>query len=658
MRFIHTAALLLVALILAPHATAQEYLIGRGKADVTGPVVGVQLWGFVRDGQISEGLHIRLHARAYVIAEPNGDRVAFVSADIGSITNFMQLDIIDRVRAEVGEGYSIDNVLISATHTHAAPGGYWHYGATSPLGSAFHRQHYEAIVGGITDAIVQAHNDLAPGTITIARGELDEGGANRSMTAYLNNPESERALYDSDTDKDMTLIKFTRGSEDIGSINWFAIHPTAMTYDNKLISGDHKGAASLLFEAAEGPDFVAAFAQSNCGDVTPNTNLNNTGPGDGEFDTTRIFAERQYAKARELFDNASESLNGAIVSRQMYVEMPGLAINDAYTGAGIQHTCPSAYGYAFAAGSTEDGGGHPMFKEGMKTQNKMIDNIAKDQLGVEPPSDECRECHGEKAILITTGEMKPEPGYTQVIPLTLTKIGQLVLISVPSEVTTMAGRRLRATVESVLGGDNYYVIAGYTNDYTGYVTTKEEYDTQQYEGGHTLYGPWTLAAYQQEFTRLANAVKEAGSVDRGPQPVELRGREQNTPLGSGPETSGGKSFGELVSKAKRSYPPGKQAEATFVSGNPSNDYRTDIHYIEIQKQVGDSWETYNTDDGWATKCRWANPGEDSNEWHMTATWDIPEDTEEGVYRFLHRGNYTENETVQRFETTSNEFKVK
>jgi hypothetical protein len=68
-----------------------------------------------------------------------------------------------------------------------------------------------------------------------------------------------------------------------------------------LIGGDNKGLASYFFEKDAGTDyssdstFVAAFAQSNAGDVTPNL----WGPADGEHDY-----QRQYEKARSLFDSA------------------------------------------------------------------------------------------------------------------------------------------------------------------------------------------------------------------------------------------------------------------------------------------------------------------------------------------------------------------
>lgn len=665
---LRTAFLLIVGLLsaLAP-VHADEYLLGVGKTDITGPPVGVQMWGFVRDGQVTEGVHIRQYSRAFVVAEPNGKRVAFVSADIGSVTTFIHWDVVARLQERFGDVYTIDNVILSATHTHAGAGGFWHYGATSPLGSTLIAEHYEVIVGGIADSIVEAHESLAPGRILIDRGTVEEAGANRSMPAYMNNPEEERARYDAPHDRDMTLLRFERNGTPIGELNWFAVHPTAMTYNNKLISGDHKGRASQLFEQEQSDGFVAAFAQANCGDITPNLNLNNTGPGADEFETTHIIADRQYEVARDLFESADEELSGPIDFRQTYVNFKWADVDAAWTGGAPAMTCPSAYGYAFAAGSTEDGGGHPMFREGMTIPNQMIDNLVKEQFGVDPPSEECKECHAEKALLFATGEMDP-PGYTQILPMTLARIGQLVLVCVPAEFTTMAGRRLRDGVQSVLGDENYYVLAGYSNDYCGYVTTREEYATQQYEGGHTLYGPHTLAHYQQHFDRLARAMKGDSETDKGPSPTDLRDEVQSSSIRSGADIAPDSGdFGGAIDTPKKTYKPSSQVAVAFWSGNPDNAYPGDAPYVEVQRKDGSEYVTVATDDDWSTKVRWTTPPSDDavsesateSALRCDVTWDIPEDTEPGTYRIVHHGSYmSESGETHEFSAATDDFRVK
>jgi neutral ceramidase len=80
----------------------------------------------------------------------------------------------------------------------------------------------------------------------------------------------------------MVLLRLQdENGADLGSINFYAVHGTSMFNTNRLVSGDNKGYAAYLFEravngwnvpAGRGP-FVAAFGQSNEGDVTPNTKV-------------------------------------------------------------------------------------------------------------------------------------------------------------------------------------------------------------------------------------------------------------------------------------------------------------------------------------------------------------------------------------------------
>ena len=54
------------------------------------------------------------------------------------------------------------------------------------------------------------------------------------------------------------------------------------------------------------------------------------------------------------------------------------------------------------------------------------------------------------------------------------------------------------------------MIAGLSNTYADYIVTPEEYSVQRYEGGSTIYGPYTLPAYIQEFNKLAVALAKVG----------------------------------------------------------------------------------------------------------------------------------------------------
>ena len=55
-------------------------------------------------------------------------------------------------------------------------------------------QTFEAIVDGIVESVKRAHSNMRAGHLYINTGDLLDASINRSPTAYLNNPTSERAL--------------------------------------------------------------------------------------------------------------------------------------------------------------------------------------------------------------------------------------------------------------------------------------------------------------------------------------------------------------------------------------------------------------------------------------------------------------------------------
>lgn len=67
------AVLLLAALLRCGVASAQQqqqqYLVGIGKSDVTGPAADVNMMGYASLEQTAKGIHTRQYARAYVVAD-------------------------------------------------------------------------------------------------------------------------------------------------------------------------------------------------------------------------------------------------------------------------------------------------------------------------------------------------------------------------------------------------------------------------------------------------------------------------------------------------------------------------------------------------------------------------------------------------------------
>src|SRR5215218_3322367 len=103
----------------APAAGATKLRAGAGRADIT-PDTGHYLGGWTRADRTAKGTQTRLYARTIVL-ERGGRKLALVSIDLFMVPGGLTKQIGDGLAAR---GFSEQNVLISASHTHSGPGGY------------------------------------------------------------------------------------------------------------------------------------------------------------------------------------------------------------------------------------------------------------------------------------------------------------------------------------------------------------------------------------------------------------------------------------------------------------------------------------------------------------------------------------------------------
>lgn len=526
-----------------------EYLVGVGKDDITDPAIGLGMQGMADKHQRTTGVESRLYAKAFIVVDPESwKRVAIASTDLWSCTQIVKLEVVRRLQRVFGPNlYQVDNLLVSGTHTHSGPGGYSHYylynhslGGPNKTGG-FDRHNFECVVSGIVSAIQQAHHQLAPGKIYVNHGHLEDCGRQRSPTAYQQNPAAERRQYSGDTDNEMLLLKFVhligKTEKPIGMLNWYAIHPTDRGQYNTLVTGDNKGYAAERFEENNHDPIVAAFANANCGDISGNVAYGSIPTGVNDRERMQKHGQQQYQQAQALFDQAPEALEGSIDYRHTFIDMSHIEIAE-QPG---KRTWPAALGLSFAAGSSEDSDPPLQLREGItvRTLTRAESTIlaasgiiaAIEMPGAQLPGHLDRKLtqdfvdgHAPKPIAFAPGLANPETDYypitPQVLPIQILRIGNLALTGIPGEITTMAGRRLRATVQAELEVD-YLALATYANAFSQYITTLEEYQAQHYEGASTLFGPYTLMAYQQEFRKLAIAMKRHRVVAPGLAPQYL-----------------------------------------------------------------------------------------------------------------------------------------
>ncbi|KAL9004939.1 MAG: hypothetical protein Q9188_002258 [Gyalolechia gomerana] len=678
---------------------APTYLLGAGRADITGPVVEINLMGYADPNQVGSGLRQRLYSRAFIVGglDKPEDRIVYLVLDTQSGDTAVRHGILEGLN-ELGPEYGVygkDNVAVTGTHSHSGPGAWLNYLLPQITSKGFEKQSYRAIVDGALLSIQRAHESLAPGFLSVAKTRIQDANTNRSPYAYLANPEEERARYDHDVDKTMTMLKFQRAADgrDIGVLTWYPVHGTSMLGNNTLISGDNKGVAAVLFEkdirsTDEGSaDFVAGFSQANVGDTSPNVLGAYCEDGSGDkcnFEDSTCggrsqlchgrgpmfrqkdqgasscyeIGRRQYAGAKDLYHSMASTgvrLNGPVRSLHTYRDFSNFTIQ--HPNGSYVTTCPAALGYSFAAGTT-DGPGAFDFKQndtGSPDANPIwavVRNFLRE------PSETQKACHAPKPILLDVGETeRPYLWTPNIVDVQLLRIGKFLIIVSPGEATTMAGRRWREAVSrsassltlSSNGNDDppIVVLGGPANSYTHYIATEEEYGIQRYEGASTLYGPHTLNAYINATTSLLPYLHSSDPLRNHPPPGPDPPIHTNISLNFNSKVRFDRSpffkkFGQVLKNVEPVYHRGETVHTTFVGANPRNNLRLEGTFVAVEHLSQGNWVRVRDDSDWDLVYRWRRTSTVLGTSEVGVEWEIPsgekEDVKQGLYRVRYFGD--------------------
>jgi neutral ceramidase len=137
--------------------------------------------------------------------------------------------IVQQLSTQYPGIYTDQNIAFVATHSHAGVGGYVENLLPQITSLGYVKQTADAIVEGTVRAVQRAHASLAPGKLSFGNTTLVDGNINRSPTAYLANPAAERAKYQYDTDKDMTLLRFDdQSGKARGFLSFYPVHGTSL----------------------------------------------------------------------------------------------------------------------------------------------------------------------------------------------------------------------------------------------------------------------------------------------------------------------------------------------------------------------------------------------------------------------------------------------
>lgn len=473
-----------------------------------------------------------LYARAMFIQDEHKKNFILVHLEQAFVTLAIKEEILKRIQKDFPEWQIADaNLMITAQHTHSAPGGYGHYPMYNFTIPGFQLTVFTTICSGIMEAIKKSIHDLTKVKISWGKHKIDgdkEVAFNRSMGAYLNNPDVAKVRK---TDSHLAVNREMEGlsfsdehGKQKGLINWFGVHATSISSFNHRIHHDNKGVAAALYEKNHS-GVTAFFLQEAAGDVSPNFIWDpelkrNRGKYKDQYENADFNGEIQFREAEKI--NLKDEIHGAIHCFHQFMDMS-------------VEVAPAAHGVAFFEGTLEGPGvnhvlgnvlrviskgvrkkqlihhpeQHQKFYDAHHPKDVLLDHRSGAFLGVplsawkklppipEPAVEGFRKCAKNESI-------NTLPWVPHILPFQIIVLGPILIVAVPGEITTIAALRLKQAIQKQVAksGVKRVIISSYANAYMGYITTPEEYLMQSYEAGHTVYGRETLKGIIKGFSGI------------------------------------------------------------------------------------------------------------------------------------------------------------
>jgi neutral ceramidase len=467
----------------APQPPPDVFRAGAAEVDIT-PPPGLPLFGYSWEAaKQASGYWTRLKARAIVLEvgqkkpkKPWGKRLALVQVDLGAVSGLLQYEITKRL---ADFGFSPANIMLAASHSHGAPGGYFGSEFYNNFGSGtwgFYPQLVEWLASRISQSIKNACLNLAPAGIAVGDTMVEGLSRNRSLQAWIMNfSDNLMALpYPGIIPRVYVLRVDHLGKENplkttpIAAFVVAPVHATSLGNKNKLYHGDLHGAASRYLSAfikqhykIKEP-FVAAVAAGPQGDVSPDWKAQIPS------ETKRLghlLAEHAF-KVFNTLDNKLQSVDLKYAYQE--VRMSGAEVN------GIR-LCERPIPGVPALAGAEDGRSRFYGKLGVSE-------------GFKGNSIGCQETKVPAFGFLNRLIMAPGT-FPDIAPLQIYQLGDiLTLATLPVEPTTETGRRIHSAMAEKAGTHQVAVVA-VANEYMSYTATPAEYNEQHFEGAFTLFGP-------------------------------------------------------------------------------------------------------------------------------------------------------------------------
>lgn len=247
-------------------ARSTVWKAGVAKIIIT-PEKPVWMAGYASRNKPSEGKLQELYAKAVVLEDEKGTRVALVTSDLIGFPRALAESIAQRVQEKFG--LPRQQLLLTSSHTHTGPvlrqsliGTYNLNAEQVAAVEEYSRQLQEKVV----ELIGRAIKDLAPAKLAFGRGEAHFGINRREPT-----PNGVRIGVNQQgpVDPDVPVLRIESTQGRLRAIVFgYACHNTTLTGEFYQFSGDYAGYAQAALENAH-PGAVALFVMGCGGDINP-----------------------------------------------------------------------------------------------------------------------------------------------------------------------------------------------------------------------------------------------------------------------------------------------------------------------------------------------------------------------------------------------------
>jgi neutral ceramidase len=605
--------------------------VGVGRADITSPT-GYYMQGWVRSDAVLTGVHTRIEARAIVLKRGN-QKLALVAEDLNGIAGGAVHEAATRLASR---GFSEANIIVSASHTHAAPSGYYPFGTYNTVfmtpgtlteqnvAGAIDPQLYAFEIRQLVLAITRADDNLGPGALGWATTQLVGLTANRSLEAHLRDHGIDKAYgtgkvaddpkgYIDTIDPEVQVLRVDKTihgkDRPVGMWSTFADHGTVNKYQFGVYNADHHGSATRIVEqqiralggVPSSQDVVNAYGNTDEGDQS--AGLTRSGPAAAD-----LVGRTEAAAMLQAWKAAGKHLTTTPRLATRWTRM--CFCGQATSGGPVSKTATP---------------GLPLFTGSEEGRGPLYDLTHTPFEGDSSPvTDPADPAQGDK-IPVPTGALGSGSTPTAV-PLTVAQVGERLVATIPGEMTVGMGRLVRGALALMGQGHGIKAVqlSGLANEYLSYFTTPQEYDAQHYEGGSTMYGRESSVLVMQQLQVLTKAL-----LDNHPAPPPYAEDPTNGVAATAAPFGTGASSATATSQPRTTQ---RFARATFSWQGAAKglDMPLGRSFVSVER-VGHGVAA----DDLGLQILWRV---DDNGVY-SAEWEVPRDAPRGRYRFVVTANH-------------------